>query len=180
MLEVGRRIIAGAVLEFYAGAIHLDSESAVAAVFRGVGRAKADDVIGRGVLLDALKGRREIVGIEEGFAPGIGGQRGHDFLGVEVGVEIVLQGRAIVAAASAQAAGGGVAQGRDGLESSRIHRVDGDIGAHRGVDGGVKGGLIFDAVALNAAGEIEQGFFLVDVGERVGNVGEWQRARGRY
>ncbi len=34
----------------------------------------------------------------------------------------------------------------------------------------MKRGLVLDAIALNAAGEIEQGFLLVDVRQRVGNV----------
>ena len=36
----------------------------------------------------------------------------------------------------------------------------------------MKRGLVLNAIALDAAGEIKQRFFLVDVGQRVGNVGE--------
>ena len=172
MFVVGGSVVAGPVFELHVGAIDFDGEPAVAAVASRVSRAEADDVVGGGVLLDALKGRGEIVRIEEGLAAGIGGESGHDFLGVEVGVEIVLQGRAVVAAGAAQAAGSGVAQGRDSFEAARIHRVDGHIGAHGSVDGGVQRGLVLNAVALDAAGEIEQRLFLVDVGERVGDVGD--------
>ena len=119
-----------------------------------------------------MKGGREVVGIEEGLAPGIGGKRGHHFLSIEVGIEIVLQRRAVVAAGAAQAAGGGVAQRRDRLQAARIHGINRHIRAHRSIDGGVKRGLVLNAVALNAAGEIEQGFLFVDVGQRVGNVCE--------
>ena len=130
----------------------------------------ADDVVGRGVLLDAIKGGRKVVGIEEGLAAGVGGERGHHFLGVEVGVEIVLQRRAVEGAGAAQAAGGGVAERRDRLQAARVDGVDGHVGAHRGVDGRVQRSLVLNAVALDASGEIEQRFLLVEVGERLRNV----------
>ena len=77
---------------------------AVAAVLLRVGGAEADDIVGGSVLLDALKGRREVVRIKESFAASIAGKRGHHFLGIEIGVEVILQRSAVVCAGAAQAA----------------------------------------------------------------------------
>src|ERR1700733_12833347 len=105
MLVVGGSVVAGAGLQLYVGAVDFNGEPAVAAVLGGVGGAKTDHVVGRGVLLDALKGRGKVVGIEESLASSIRRQGGHHFLGVEVGIEIVLQGCAVVTAGAAQTTG---------------------------------------------------------------------------
>ncbi len=111
VLEVGGSVVAGAVFELDVGAIDFDGDAAVAAVAAQIGGVVAEDVVGRGVVLDAVEGGREIVGVKEGFAAGVGGERGHDFLGIEVGVEVVLKGGAVEGIRAAQVAGGGVAEG---------------------------------------------------------------------
>ncbi len=47
--------------------------------------------------------------------------------------------------------------------------VDGKVGANCGVGGGAQLGLIFNAGAVHAAGEIDQRFLLLDVGELRGD-----------
>jgi len=169
---VGGSVVAVAVFDAEAGAIDFYGESAVASVAARIGGAIAEDVVGGGVVLDAGEGGSEVVGVKEGLAAGVRRERGHDFLGVEVGVEVVLEGGAVVAVGSAEAASGGVAEGGDGLEATGINAVDGEVGAYGGVDGGAQGGLVLDAVALDSAGEVEHGFLLVNVGEGFGDGGD--------
>ena len=57
VLVVGGGVVAGAVFELEVGAVDLDGELAVAAVASRVRGAEAEDVVGRGVMLDALEGR---------------------------------------------------------------------------------------------------------------------------
>src|ERR1700722_5035063 len=109
MLIVRRRVVAGPVFELYVGTVELDGQPAIAAVAHSIGRAETEDVVGRRVLLYFLEGWREVVGIEEGLAARVGRKRGHYFLGVEVGIQIILQGRAVVAGGAAQTTGGRVA-----------------------------------------------------------------------
>ena len=169
MLEVGGRVVAGAVFELDAGTVDFDGELAVLAVAREVGGVEADGVVGRGVGLDFGEGGREVVGVKEGRAAGVGGERGHDFLRGEVLVHVVHERAAVEAALPAQAAGGGVAQRADGLQAARVDAVDGEVGAHGGVDGGAERSFVLDAVARDAAGEVEQRLLLVDFCEGLGD-----------
>ena len=85
----------------------------------------------------------------------------------EVRVHVVRERAAVVAAGAAQASGRSVAQRADGLQAARVDAVDGEIGAHRGVDGRAQRGLVLDAVARNAAREVEQRFLLADLRQRL-------------
>ena len=51
---------------------------------------------------------------------------------------------------------------RQRLQAARIDAVDGHVGARRFVGGGAQAGLVLDAVAGQAAGEVEHGLALVD------------------
>ena len=62
-----------------------------------------------------------------------------------------------------------IAERRDGLQTARVHTVDGEIGAHSRIDGCTQGSLIFNPVSRDAAGKIEQGFLLRDLLKRLRN-----------
>ena len=166
VLKVGGRIVAGPEFQLYVGPIYLDGQLAIASVARRIRAVEANGVVGRSVALHLRKGRSKIIGIEEGLATGVDAERGHDLLCGEVGVHIVCERAAVEGSCAAQAAGGGVAQRRNGLQASRIHAVDGQIGAHRGVDGCPQRSLVLDAVPLDAAGKVQQRFLLGNLFQR--------------
>ena len=89
VLEVGRRVIPGAVfqLDFLTIAAHRDL--AIAAVARLVGAAIADDVIRGRILLHAIEDFAEIVGIQKRLAAGIVRHRVQGLLGLELRVELI-------------------------------------------------------------------------------------------
>ena len=147
MPEVRGRVVAGPVFELDARPRDLYGELAVSPVARRVRGVETDGVVGGDVFLHLREGGREVVGVQERLAAGFGGERGHHFLGVKVALHVVHERAAVECALSAQAARRSVAQRADGLEAARVDTVNGEIGAHRGVDGRAQRGLILDAVA---------------------------------
>src|SRR5580704_17931953 len=105
MFIVRGRVVAWPVFEFYVGTVEFDGQAAITAIAHGVGGTETEDVVGRSILLNARESGREVIGIEEGLATRVRRKRGHDFLGVEVGIEVILQGRAVVAGGAPQTAG---------------------------------------------------------------------------
>ena len=167
VLKIRGRVVSLAVLDLHAGPLHLHGQLAILAVARWILRMKTDGVVGRSILLHLRKGRRKIVGVEEGLAASVAGKRRHHFLAGEVGVHVVGERGTVVTAAATLASGGCVAKRTDGLEAARVHTVDGEIGAHRSVGGGAQRGLVLNAIARDTAREIEQRLLLVDFCQRL-------------
>ena len=169
MLEVCRRVVAGPVLKLHSRPVDLDGQLAIAAVAQRIGAAESDGVVSRSVALDLGKGRRKIVGVEERLAARVGRERRHHLLRSKVRVHVIHQRAAAVGAAATQAAGGGIAQRRNRLQAARVHAVDGQVGAHRGVDRSSQRSLILDPIARDSAGKIKQRLLLRDFFERLRN-----------
>ncbi len=80
MLEVGWRVVAGAVFQLDVVAVELDGEVAEGTVLGLVGGVEAEDVVGLGVMLHLLEGGAKVVGVAEEFSAGICGERAEGFL----------------------------------------------------------------------------------------------------
>ena len=162
VLEVGRGVVAGAVLQLGVGMVlERDGEMTVCAVAPGVGGVVADDVVGLGVVLHLLEGGGEVVGVGEELAAGVGGEGAEGLLRAEVGAELGLHGCAAVCTGAAAAALGGVAHGVEGLQAANVHRIHRRVVLDALVGGGADAGLVLDALLGEAAGEVQHALLLL-------------------
>ena len=145
----------------------MNFEMAEAAVFRGIGAGEAEHVVRRRVFLHLREDAAEIVGIEEGFATGVIGERRKSFLRVGVAVEIVEDGAAVVRGLPVQAGVLRFAARRKRLQAAHVERIDGDVGFDRGCSRGAQRGLIVDAGLRDSVAEVDDRFFLRDFAERL-------------
>ena len=132
------------------------------AVLRGV---VAEDVVVRDRLLGLNDAAGQVVVIEERFAAGIAGQRiqrvlrllkvGGGGQGGGAGVHARVAGRAL----------GRVAERSLRDQAARVDRPERNTGFDRGVNGGVKLGLVVDAVEAESAGKVDERFLLVQLAE---------------
>src|SRR5205823_6602573 len=99
------------------------------------------------VALDLRKGRREVVGVEECFAAGVGTECGQHLLRGEICIHVVGERPAVVSALAADAANGCVPERRDGFKSASIDGVDGEVSAYSGVHGSAQRSLILNTIA---------------------------------
>jgi hypothetical protein len=145
-LLIGRREL----LEFLAGVVSVaivqlglrlardaHGEAAIFTVQLVVGRVVADDVVAVDIALRLADAHAEVVVIEQRFAAGIGSQRRKRFLRA---VHAAARGRLPASAedaGSARRGGRGIATGRRGAQTARVHRIKRNVGAHGGVDGGL-------------------------------------------
>ena len=114
----------------------------------------------------------EVVGIEEGFAAGIVSEGEEGFLGVGVFVAFLALGLAGEDAGTAWGGDGGVTGGGGGDEAPGVYGVEAETGADSGIGGGGELGLVFEAGFGDSAGKIDDGLFLRDFGEFLGEVFE--------
>ena len=63
----------------------------------------------------------------------------------------------------------GVAAGNFGHQAARVHGVDRDVGAVRGVGGGAELRAVVFAGLRDAAGELDHRFFAGDVAQQIGD-----------
>ena len=169
MLKVRGRVIAGPIGDGDIAAIHFHGQVSKRAIAGLVGGVEAKDVIGLGVVLHLLEGGAKVVGVEEGFAAGVAAEGVEGFLRGGVGGELRSGGRTGVSRVAAQAAFTGVADGGKRLQAPGIDAVDGEVGLGGLIGSRAQAGLVLDAVAGEAAGEIEHGLALIDALQALGN-----------
>ena len=133
-----------------------------------VGRVVAEDVVARNVLLRLHDADREVVVVEQRLAAGVGGQRVESLL-------LVLELRPVRRAPNCpvympEPPGEALVaspRGAEATQAARVDRVERNVGADGGVDGGLELRLVVHAVALHAAGEIDQRLLLVQRAEHL-------------
>ncbi len=155
------RVVTGPVAQTHIRAVHANLELAVLSIARRVGRAEAQHVVARRVVLHLRKRGREVVVVEKRLAARVRRKCSEHFLRVVVRVEVILQRAAGVRGIPAQRAGARVAERRNRLQAARVHAVDRQVIPHRVVDGRPHRGLVFDPIPLHAARKIQEGFLLV-------------------
>ncbi len=169
VLEVFGREITFAEFKVQTGAAGLDLNVAILAVAQQIVAGVAQHVVHRAVSLHAVEDLAEIVTVQEGFAAGVGSQRGERFLAGKVGIQCVLYSRAGVHGRTAQAGGRCRAAGRHSFEPASIERVNGHVGFHRGVDRGAQSRLVLNPRLSHAAGKINQRLLLIELGQHLAN-----------
>src|SRR5205814_3790662 len=110
----------------------------------------------------------KVIGIEKSVTTGIARQRDESFLSAEIGVVGIEGGLAGVSRGSAQAGGLRFPARDHGFQAARVQSVYGSVGADCGGHGSAQLRLVFNSGAINATGEVEDGFFLVYARQRVG------------
>ena len=167
VLEVGGRVVARAVLELRLGMVQqVDGEVAEAAVAPRVGGVEADDVVGLGIVLHLLEGGAEVVGVGEELAAGIAGERAERLLRAEVGVELALHRRAAVGSGAAAGCPATRRRRVERLQAARVDGVEGGVRLDALVGGGADAGLVLNALAREAAREVEHALLLLHLFHR--------------
>ena len=124
VLEIAWPVVSAAVFESHVRPVDLHGDAAIVAVHARIGAAIAEDVIGGCVGLDALVGLGEIVSVEEGVAAGVGGESGEGFLGLEIGIELLLSSSTGVSGVPANAGGCCAAPGSEGFEAAGVDGIE--------------------------------------------------------
>ncbi len=135
--------------------------------FAGFVAGETEDVIGGRVFLHLREDAAEVIGVEEGFAAGIVGERRKRFLRIRVAVEIVEDRVAVIRGLAVQAGVLRFPARRKRLQAANVEWINRDVCFHRGRRCGAQRGLIVDTGLRDPVAEIDDRFFLRDFPERL-------------
>src|SRR5579863_9450808 len=136
MLEISRSVVSIAVANVRAGNLYLYPNSVPAAVALGVrGQIVADEIVAAIFLLNFGEGVAQVAQIEECAPAGICGKSCERIPRILSLICLMKYGSAAKHGGAVGRRGGDVAPGRRGIHPASIDRIDGNVGAIRGVRG---------------------------------------------